>query len=111
MEKIRVFLSSDQRTQFIYTHKLYSFQVENASIEPINIQEICEQDEFNSQNDADADAGDGDGTATQQAANQSELNFNHEWTHQKVIVVLYIFLFELDDFIIVFVWLSYHKML
>lgn len=84
MEKIRVSLSGVQRTQFIYTHKLYSFQTENAAIEPVNIQEICEQIEGNSQNECGA------ATATAAAAdndnNQSELIFNHEWTHQKVII-------------------------
>lgn len=81
MEKIRILLSSAQREQFVYTHKLYSFQTENAAIEPINIQEICEQPEFNSQNGA---AGVDEAGGEHDKA-QSELIFNHEWTHQKVI--------------------------
>lgn len=83
MEKIRVSLSSAQRTQFIYTHKLFTFQTENASIEPVDMREICEQDEFSSQNRYDADAGEG-ATAAEHDKNQTELIFNHEWTHQKV---------------------------
>lgn len=78
IEKIRVSLCSPQRAQFVYTQKLYSFQTENATIEPINIQEICEQAEGNSQNECD-------GAAAGVDKSQNELSFNHEWTHQKVI--------------------------
>lgn len=88
MEKIRVSLSSPQRTQLTYTHKLYSFQTENVAIEPVNIQEICEQADFNSQNANDAAGGAAAATPTpaENDKNQSELVFDHEWTHQKVII-------------------------
>lgn len=82
MEKIRISLNCPQRSQLIYTHKLYSFQTENAAIEPVNIQEICEQAGAGSQNVYDAEAA----TATEDDKNQNELIFNHEWTHQKVII-------------------------
>lgn len=90
MEKIRVSLNSPQRTQSIYTQKLYSFQTENAAIEPVNIQEICEQAEVNSQNGYDTTIGAtlaaAPAAAEENDKNQSDLIFNHEWTHQKVII-------------------------
>lgn len=88
MEKIRVSLNSAQRSKLVYTHKLYSFQTENAAIEPVRIQEICEQGDGSSQDGYDA-AGDLGLAATvnnQNDNDQSELLFNHEWAHQKVII-------------------------
>lgn len=87
MEKIRVSLNSAQRSKLIYTLKLYSFQTDNAAIEPVNIQEICEQGDASPQNGYDAAEELALAATAQNDNNQSELMFNHEWTHQKVIIV------------------------
>lgn len=72
VEKIRITISTE-RPLLIYTYKLYAFQTENETIDPLKLQEICEeaidtQNEFGKSNDN----------------NDEELMFNHEWTHQKV---------------------------
>lgn len=67
VEKIRVSVFASHRTQLVYTQKLYKFETENASIEPLNVQEICEPTD-NSQNDG----------------KQTDLVFSNEWAHQKV---------------------------
>lgn len=67
IEKIRVSVFASHRMQLIYTQKLYKFETENAGIEPLNVQEICEPTD-NSQNDE----------------KQTDLLFSNEWNHQKV---------------------------
>lgn len=87
VERVRVSLNSAQRSQLTYTHKLYSFQTENAAIEPVSIQEICEYGDGASQNGCDASEGlmTAPAAAAKNDNNQCELMFNHEWTHQRVI--------------------------
>lgn len=63
MEKIRVSVFASHRPQLVYTQKLYKFETENTTIEPLKLQEIWEQ----TNNDK-----------------QTDLVFNNEWTHQKV---------------------------
>ncbi|XP_031617868.1 uncharacterized protein LOC116337438 isoform X2 [Contarinia nasturtii] len=72
VERIRGSVFVSNQPQFVYTHKLYTFQTENASIEPLKLQEICEQ--FNEPNDYDSEPSDDKPT---------DLIFNHEWIHQK----------------------------
>lgn len=68
VEKIRVSVFASHQSQLIYTQKLYRFQTENAGIEPLNIQELCEQSDDSQQTDE----------------KPTDLMFSNEWTHQKV---------------------------
>lgn len=91
VERIRVSVFASNQTQLVYTQKLYAFQTENASIEPLNLHEICEVD-------AAAAAAPPAGTDDEQLqfdGEQSQVSddkptdllFNHEWIHQKVIKI------------------------
>lgn len=71
MEKIRISLFAENRPKLVYTYKLYALQTENEAIEPLKLLEICEDDnhnEYDKPNESD----------------EKELEFNEEWTHQKV---------------------------
>lgn len=68
----------------MYTHKLYAFQTENAGIEPLKLQEICERDVEQNDDDEQSVASDD---------KQNDLIFDHEWIHQKV----FFFLFHLKS--------------
>lgn len=74
MEKIRVSIFASNRPKLIYTYKLYAFQTENATIEPLKLLEICEQP-VDTQHELGKTNDNG----------ENELLFNHEWTHQKVL--------------------------
>lgn len=88
MERIHVSMFASNRSQFVYTQKLYAFETENASIEPLNLHEICELNAA-----ATAAAGGNvdeqlqfDGEQSQVSDDKpTDLIFNHEWIHQKVI--------------------------
>lgn len=73
MERIRVSVFASNRQQLVYTQTLYAFESENAGIEPLKLQEICELDDeqFDDEKSASDDK-------------PSDLHFNHEWIHQKV---------------------------
>lgn len=73
MEKIRVSIFASNRPKLIYTYKLYAFQTENEAIEPLKLQEICEQADDN-QNEFSKPSDN----------SENELIFKQEWVHQKV---------------------------
>lgn len=81
VEKIRISISPpSNRLKFTYSHKLYTFQTENAAIEPLKFQEICEPivdaaSQYNLDDKQDANT-------------QNELAFGQEWTNHKVTISL-----------------------